>query len=134
MSVPTLTPWDPVSTDEEFPSPFDWSRRLPTALVELRIRWLSGTIREKPQWWDKVFRQDIIDKWRDEIVEQDAAMVNKFWGGDEINQIDVRKQWPRGQITQPQLDYLFDELQYLASQRKPDTGIQVGMHQPRTTP
>lgn len=133
MSAPTSTSWDPVPIDDEFLSPFDWTGQLPTALVELRIRWLSGTIREKPQWWDKVFRRDIIDKWRDEIIEQDAAMVNKFWGGDEINHVDVRKQWPRERITKPQLDYLFEELQYLASQRKPDTGIQVSMHRPHTT-
>ncbi|KAI1788936.1 hypothetical protein LXA43DRAFT_1075570 [Ganoderma leucocontextum] len=120
MSAP-----NPIHTSHEFPSPFDWSGKLPTTLVELRIRWLSGTIREKPQWWDKVFRQDILDKWRDEIVEQDAAMVDKFWGGDELNNAHGEKQWPREEITKRQLNYLFDELQYLAKQRNPETGVQV---------
>ncbi|KAM5540589.1 hypothetical protein V8D89_005620 [Ganoderma adspersum] len=124
MSAPTSSPWDPVSTPDDFPSPFDCSGKLPTTLVELRIRWFSGTLREKPQWWDKVLKQDIVDKWRDEIVEQDAAMVDKFWGGDELNNENVKKQWPREEITKRQLNYLFDELRYLATQRMSETGIQ----------
>ena len=128
MSALTSSPWDPISTPDDFPSPFDWSGKLPTTLVELRIRWFSGTIREKPQWWDKVLKQDIVDKWRDEIVEQDAAMVDKFWGGDELNKEDVKKQWPREEITKRQLHYLFVELRYLATQRTSETGIQVSMH------
>lgn len=128
MSALTSSPWDPISTPDDFPSPFDWSGKLPTTLVELRIRWFSGTIREKPQWWDKVLKQDIVDKWCDEIVEQDAAMVDKFWGGDELNKEDVKKQWPREEITKRQLNYLFDELRYLATQRTSETGIQVSMH------
>ncbi len=134
MSVPTSSPWDPIPTHDEFPSPFDLcSGQLPTTLIELRIRWLSGTIREKPQWWDKVFDQAIVDKWRDEIVEQDAAMVDSFWGGDELNEERVEKQWPREEITKRQLNYLFAELQYLATQRIPETGIQVSVHRPHPT-
>nr|VWO98931.1 Kinesin motor protein [Ganoderma boninense] len=120
----TGSPWDPVSTFDEFPSPFDCSDELPAALVELRIRWFAGAIREKPEWWNKVFNQAITDKWRDEILEQDAATVDKFWAGDERYRKAVKKQWPRDKITKAQLDYLFDELQYLASQRIPETGIQ----------
>ncbi|PIL36595.1 hypothetical protein GSI_00284 [Ganoderma sinense ZZ0214-1] len=125
MSAPTTSsPWDPVSTLDEFPSPFDCSGKLPTTLVELRIRWFSGAIREKPQWSDKVLKHDITNKWRDEIIEQDAAMFDKLWGGDELYREIVEKQWPRQKISKHQLDYLFQELQYLATQRIPETGIQ----------
>lgn len=35
------------------------------------------------------------------------------------------KKWPRDTITDAQLDYIFDQLKYEASQRDPSTGIFV---------
>ncbi|KAI0716761.1 hypothetical protein C8Q76DRAFT_795019 [Earliella scabrosa] len=135
---------------EDFPSPFDWNSRDPITLVELRMRQLSGCIRAKPRWWEKVHDAAIVDKWRTEIVEQDRALVEKFWGGEERfkDQFDVPddwdgeesgnredgkdedeerqpgpKKWPRDPITDVQLDYIFAELKHAASERDPETGI-----------
>ena len=133
---------------EEFPSPFDWNLREPITLVELRMRQLSGCIRAKPRWWEKVHDDAIVDKWRTEIVEQDCALVEWFWGGKERfrHSFDVRldwdgeesedeerhgqsgpKTWPRDPITDVQLDYIFAELKHAASERDPETGIFVGL-------
>ncbi|OBZ78275.1 hypothetical protein A0H81_02673 [Grifola frondosa] len=109
----------------EFPSPFDRSNCFPITLVELRMRTFSGQIREKPRWWEKVHNPEIMAKWRKEIVEQDEAVVNRFWGGEErFNEGRGEKKWPRDNITDAQLDYIFDELRYLACQADLETGIQ----------
>ncbi|RPD53848.1 hypothetical protein L226DRAFT_563700 [Lentinus tigrinus ALCF2SS1-7] len=108
----------------KFPSPFMFEQREPITLVELRMRFFSGKIRSKPNWWEKVHDSSITKKWREEIVEQDRALVDKLWGGEErfICEDDSKK-WPRDTITEAQIDYIFDELKYEAAQRDPDTGI-----------
>ncbi|RPD76243.1 hypothetical protein L226DRAFT_505549 [Lentinus tigrinus ALCF2SS1-7] len=107
-----------------FPSPFMFEDREPTTLVELRMRSFSGKIRSKPNWWEKVDNPTIVNKWRQEMIEQDRALVDKLWAGKErlICEEDNKK-WPRDPITQIQLDYIFDELKYEAAQRDADTGI-----------
>ena len=80
------------------------------------MRQFSGKVRQKTHWWEKVFNADIASKWREEMVEQDRALVDKFWGGEErFNAGDGEKQWPRDPITAAQLDHVFDELKYDAS-------------------
>ncbi|KAI0708769.1 hypothetical protein C8T65DRAFT_209828 [Cerioporus squamosus] len=107
-----------------FPSPFTFQEREPNTLVELRMRLLSGKIRSKPDWWEKVNDPTIVKKWRQEIVEQDRALVEKLWGGDEyLKHGNGKKRWPRERITQAQVDYIFEELRYEASRRDPETGI-----------
>ncbi|RPD55181.1 hypothetical protein L226DRAFT_562957 [Lentinus tigrinus ALCF2SS1-7] len=107
-----------------FPSPFTFEQREPTTLVELRMRSFSGKIRSKPNWWQKVEDPSVVKKWREEIVEQDRVLVDKFWGGEErLICLDNSKKWSRDTITQVQIDYIFDELKYEAAQRDPDTGI-----------
>ncbi|KAI0750435.1 hypothetical protein C8Q74DRAFT_1211997 [Fomes fomentarius] len=88
------------------------------------MRQFSGNIRAKPNWWDKVKDTVIVAKWRQEIVDQDRQLVGELWGGEEyFEHSDGEKQWPREPITAAQIDYIFAELEYVASQRDPETGI-----------
>ncbi|TBU59743.1 hypothetical protein BD310DRAFT_905697 [Dichomitus squalens] len=108
----------------EFRSPFEAITRDPLTLIELRMRWFSGKIRAKPTWWKKVYDEEIVTKWCKEIIEHDAAMVERFWSGDEYWKTGRgEKQWPRDKITNVQLNYLFDELRYDASRYDDETGI-----------
>ena len=144
-----------MATDEEslvFPSPFTFQERDPCTLVELRMRQLSGRIQAKPRWWEKVHDDEIVAKWRTEIVEQDRALVEKLWGGEERFKDAIErtqdednedgdsehgrdgqemfqpgpKKWPRDPITDAQLDYIFAALRHAASERDPVRGIFVG--------
>ena len=110
----------------DFPSPFEFEQYEPITLVELRMRYFSGKIRSKPNWWDKVKDADIAARWRQEIVDHDRDMVEQFWGGEERYEY-YKKKWPRERITDAQLDYIFAELKHVADQRDPDTGIFVGI-------
>ncbi|KAI1793685.1 hypothetical protein LXA43DRAFT_1000003 [Ganoderma leucocontextum] len=88
------------------------------------MRQFSGKVRQKVGWWEKVFDAAIASKWRDEMVEQDRVLVDKFWGGEErFVAGDGEKKWPRDPITTAQLDYIFDELRYDASQLAQGVGI-----------
>ncbi|KAI0360307.1 hypothetical protein OH77DRAFT_1585941 [Trametes cingulata] len=108
----------------EFPSPFTFILNHPVPLVELRLRRFSREIRDKPRWWEKVHDAGIVERWTREIVEHDRATVEQFWGGEKRRDPGSgEKQWPRDPITDAQLQYLFDELRYLASQRDEETGI-----------
>lgn len=123
-------------TDPHFPTPFAPVLRLPTLLLEKRIRRFAREIKEKPRWWDKVRDPENVARWRREAVEHDAKMVEELWGGDQLYETflpdpnneyrQVEKKWPRDPITDAQLCYLFDELRYHADQRDTDTGIYVG--------
>ncbi len=111
-----------------FPSPFTFQERTPCTLAELRMRYLSGKIRSKPEWWEKIKDATNVAKWRQEMVEQDRASVEKVWGleGARLPLEYGTKHWPRDPITDVQLDYIFDELRYVASRRDEATGIHVG--------
>ncbi|TBU22544.1 hypothetical protein BD311DRAFT_770246 [Dichomitus squalens] len=107
-----------------FPSPFETNNRTPITLVELRMRRFSGTVRSKPDWWRKIHDDEIVMKWRREMIEHDTVMVDKFWGGDKYYDSGTgEKQWPREKISDVQLSYIFDELRYEASQYDKGTGI-----------
>ena len=111
-----------------FKSPFGINDLPPISLVELRMRWLSGKVRSKPEWWRKVRDDEIVAKWRREMVEHDAVMVDKFWGGEKYyDSGSGEKQWPREKLTDVQLDYIFDELRYEAGRYDEQTGIFVSM-------
>ena len=112
----------------DFPSPFDWDAREPITLVELRMRYLSGKILAKPNWWEKIHDASLVAKWRQEMVDQDRAAVETTWGLEERRWHEyTTKHWPRDLITDAQLDYVFDELRYVSSQRDDATGIYVGL-------
>ncbi|KAI0708785.1 hypothetical protein C8T65DRAFT_576237 [Cerioporus squamosus] len=107
-----------------FPSPFRFQRRDPCTLVELRMHYLSGKIRSKPNWWEKVNDAALVAKWQQEMVDQDRAAVEAVWGLEErLPHRYTTKHWPRDLITDAQLDYIFDELRYVASRRDELTGI-----------
>ncbi|RPD53854.1 hypothetical protein L226DRAFT_548383 [Lentinus tigrinus ALCF2SS1-7] len=103
-----------------FPSPFRFQERDPCTLIELRMRYLSGKIRAKPNWWEKINDATLVSKWRQEMVDQDRAAIEKVWGLEEESTL---KHWPRDLVTDTQLDYIFDELRYVASRRDEATGI-----------
>ena len=109
----------------EFPSPFELEERPLLTLVELRMRRFSGKIRSKPNWWTKVYDQDIAAKWRAEMVEYDRSMVETHWGGEKRLKWERGKLWPRDCITDAQLDYIFQELKHEAKRYDEDTGIFV---------
>nr|QDK64581.1 histidine kinase Sln1p [Ganoderma lucidum] len=115
-SSPPRAP-NPAAGRLKFPSPFEFQICKPVTLVELRMRQFSGKVRQKTHWWEKVFNTDIASKWREEMVEQDRVLVDMFWGGEERFEAgNGEKKWPRDPITAAQLDYIFDELRYHASQ------------------
>ncbi|KAI0631404.1 hypothetical protein C8Q77DRAFT_1061431 [Trametes polyzona] len=88
------------------------------------MRKFSGMIRAKPDWWTKVYDPALVSKWRAEMVEQNRAAVDRFWGGEKRFDYGYgEKKWPRDPITDAQLDYIFDQLRYEADQRDPVTGI-----------
>ncbi|KAI9061577.1 hypothetical protein FKP32DRAFT_1575681 [Trametes sanguinea] len=120
----TPVPANPEEVKRTFPSPFTFIINNPVPLVELRLRRFAREILEKPRWWEKVFDEDIVARWKREFVEHDRAMVEQYWGGEKrLEEGRGEKQWPRDPITEPQLRYLFDELRYLTTQRDGMTGI-----------
>ena len=59
----------------EFPTPFRTPAYQDTGfpmrtLVEVQLDKLTHSIRTKPQWWQKVHDEDIVQKWRAEAAEQ----------------------------------------------------------------
>ena len=117
------------STDSPFPSPFTFNGFPPTTLVELRMRFYSGTIRAKPRWWDKVRDPEIVARWRAEIVAHDAVAVARFWGGEARFEVGRgEKQWPREEITERQIEWVLEELRYEAGRRDAETGIVVRLY------
>ncbi|KAF9152920.1 hypothetical protein BG015_004459 [Linnemannia schmuckeri] len=72
----------------------------PTLLPELLVRAASNTIREKPDWWTKLKNSDIVTKWRAELLEASAGRELRF------------------RLTDKQIDYLLQELQWYADRRQ----------------
>ncbi|CAF3733380.1 unnamed protein product [Rotaria sp. Silwood1] len=81
---------------QTFPHPFiavDYSDdNPPKTLVELEMMQLSGCIRAKPKWYEKMKDENIRNKWKQEALEQ-------------------------GSLTEKQINYVLDELQYYDSIR-----------------
>lgn len=116
----------------QFPSPFGLVELRPLmTLVELRMRKLSGRIRDKPRWWEEMHVK-VVAKWREELEEHDRANVEELWGGDKAAfthlpgySSSIVKLWPRDPVTEEQLNYIFDELKHDAECYDGDTGIIV---------
>ena len=90
------------------------------------MRKFSGKVRQKTHWWEKVFDASIASRWREEMVEQVRVLVDKFWDEEERFRAGKgEKKWPRDSVTAAQLDYIFDELRYDASQLAKGDGIYV---------
>lgn len=81
---------------EPFPHPFRSGHygdgREPKSLIELRMMELSGIIRNKRNWFEKMKDQAIRNKWKDEALQQST-------------------------LTEKQVVYVLDELQYYDSIR-----------------
>jgi len=64
----------------------------PKTLIELSMMYLSGVIRSKSKWYEKMKDETIRNKWQQEALEQD-------------------------QLTVKQIDYVLPELEYYNSIR-----------------
>ena len=128
---------DETLSSPRFPSPYIFHRRDPLTLVE---RSLLGLIRQKPRWWEKVQDEALVAKWRAEMVELDRIACAQEWkpialrpeehgwfDEDENCWYDPprNKRWPSKNVTDAQLDYVFAELRWAASQVEHNTGIHV---------
>jgi hypothetical protein len=83
---------------ENMPDPFyaqEGDGILPYTLIELKMLHILEEIKSKEQWYEKVFNEEIVSKWRNE------AKTEKF-------------------ITPDQFQYIIDELRYYA--RLPNHG------------
>ncbi|KAG0028301.1 hypothetical protein BGZ82_008504 [Podila clonocystis] len=87
-----------------------------TLLPELVLMAASNAIREKPNWWEKYKDPIIAARWRKELID-----------------IREKNQEPL-QLTDPQIDYLFNELDWYAEQRlkhvkpgKNEVPIEIGI-------
>ena len=107
-----------------FPSPFVIHDREPITLVELRMRKLSEMIRQKPRWWMKLQDDSLVAKWREEMIEYDRIAREEAWGEEQEENYALRG-CPRDPLTNAQLDYVFAELRYVASELDERTGIHV---------
>ena len=135
----------------KFPTPFDWNVRDPVTLHELRMRKFVAMVQEKPRWWEKVFDDALVSKWKQEMQEYDSIAVRDeehhrsvLWArlrplrpcdisgemaddlGDEPEEEeedgDSRKRSPRDPVTALQLEWVFSFLKYSARQRDDMTG------------
>lgn len=61
----------------KFPTPFDWNVREPVTLHELRMRKLVVMVQEKPRWWEKVFDDALVSRWKREMQEYDRIAVRR---------------------------------------------------------
>jgi len=88
---------------------------------------LSNRIREKSNWWEKVKDETVVERWREEVLQQ--------VGDDERPE---RKLTP-GMVSPPpvfplllssstqclKIKYVLEELQGYAALRDPETGIEA---------
>ncbi|KAF9779803.1 hypothetical protein BJ322DRAFT_1166963 [Thelephora terrestris] len=80
----------------------------PRTIVELRMCALSNRIREKPDWWEKMEDEIIVEKWREEALQQ---------AGDDGN--------PEWKLTPGMVNYVLEELRGYADLRESETGIEA---------
>lgn len=109
----SLTHTNSMAASHLFRTPYEFHKRDPVTLVELRMRKLSNIIRQKPRWWEKLNDNALVARWRATFVKL-----------DQRNRQNMVALWP-GDITDAQLDYVFDELKWVASQLESTTGIHV---------
>jgi len=98
-------------------------RLLYLQVVEMRMCALSNTIREKPDWWEKIKDPSLVEKWTQEALDQQR-------GEYRIRQLTRRMvNTPCPPLTRDspgsKIDYVFQELHGYASIRDPKTGIEV---------
>ena len=55
------------------------SRLFRLQIVELRMCALSNRIREKPDWWERVKNETIVERWREEASQQAEDNEEPAW-------------------------------------------------------
>ena len=117
----------------EFPTPFDWNVRECVTLHELRMRGFAAMIMEKPRWWEKVFDDTLVAKWKEEMRELDAVAVaaqekqdnDVYYHYVETEGSERPQRWARDSVTDAQLDWVFAFLKHAAGARDEVTGMQA---------
>lgn len=101
-------------------------------VVELQMCALSNHIREKPNWWEKVKDETIVEKWRQEAMKQqedeDREASRKM--SSEMVSRDGEQVIPfygclSSLISMSQIKYVLEELHGYAELRDSETGIEV---------
>ncbi|KAG9019806.1 hypothetical protein FRB90_005954 [Tulasnella sp. 427] len=80
---------------------------LTSNVVDLRMIELSYALRSKPSWWTKIKNPVIRSKWKAEALEHEIQ-------GAKLNE--------------PEVDWVFDELDDYATMRDEATGVQPSCH------
>lgn len=83
----------------------------PRALHELKMCELSATLREKPQWHEKILDANIVAKWRKEAEEQSRRMPESE------------------RLSSEMIDYVLSELTGYATLRDAETGIEMACYE-----
>ncbi|KAH8919819.1 hypothetical protein BT69DRAFT_1299897 [Atractiella rhizophila] len=60
---------------KEYPNPFTGGSNSLFSTTELRMCFLSASIRSKPQWWEKYKDETIREKWKEEALEQEIPVA-----------------------------------------------------------
>ncbi|KAI0750522.1 hypothetical protein C8Q74DRAFT_1320424 [Fomes fomentarius] len=102
-----------MAASDVFRTPYEFHKRDLVTLVELRMRKFSNIIRQKPRWWEGVNDSAHVARWRAMLVKLDQRRQKSFGA----------QPCPCQPITDDQLDYVFDELKWAASQVESTTGI-----------
>ena len=87
---------------------------------------LSNSIREKPNWWEKVKEQSIVEMWREEALQQAGDDEQPSWKLTPamVNPVSTFGSW----LCLPQflqVEYVLEELKGYAALCDPETGVEV---------
>ncbi|KIY66112.1 hypothetical protein CYLTODRAFT_491743 [Cylindrobasidium torrendii FP15055 ss-10] len=105
------------SFKDGYPHPFpdigrsEWGDT-PRTIVELKMCALSEILRNKPNWWEKKNDVVILQKWREEALEQ-----------------GVDNEHPEWTLTGQMIDYVLAELDGYARLRDGATGVEPGCYE-----
>ena len=93
----------------------------------MRMCALSNVIREKLNWWEKIRDPALVEKWKQEALDQQEGEYRTR----QLTKRMVNAPHFRPSIcdsTFSKIDYLFQELHGYASIRDCETGIEVRWH------
>lgn len=89
---------------------------------------LSNRIREKSNWWEKVKDETIVEKWREEALQQAEDCEQPEWKltPGMVSLASCLPATPAFLINpMSQVKYALEELQGYAALRHPETGIEA---------
>ena len=90
----------------------------------MRMCALSNAIREKPNWWEKIKDPALVEKWKQEALDQQKNEYRIRQLTERMVSVSYGFRVYVGLIPS-KVDYVFQELQGYASIRDPDSGIEV---------